>query len=328
MLAFGNSYHENNLGKKWLWEISKIARKNSHNCSLFVTETHKSFQMFFSKIKHLLIPIWISGDIDISHENPSLPKNKGLKADISKIKKNKLAFEVTDKLSDLHSFYYQMHLPFITKVHGNRSVINTYNAMKEEFGKHGPFNNLLLIRKENEYIAGILIGDKNNIAKLGSLGIKDGNLNYIKDRAIGALIYFSIVHFAKKGLTKFEFGKSRPFLKDGILQYKKKWNQQISNHKNLCFLINMLSETEGARRFLENNPFVYENNSGLNAAIFTEGNLDFCKEDFEKLYKDYYLPGLSKLVIYQFGHRSSETSNIIPEELSGKITISPAKNLF
>jgi len=185
MLAFGSSYRENYIGKKWVWTVPEIVKKNGHKCSLMVIETLKSFRKMFGKTKCFYIPFWIFGETDVSRGYSSLlnKKNTSLKSDLSKIKRNNLHFELTNKPSMVHDFYYNMYIPYITKIHSNRSEMESYDFVKRELRKGG---DLLFIKKEKEYIAGILLTYKNRTAKLNILGVKDGNSNYIKDGAIGA----------------------------------------------------------------------------------------------------------------------------------------------
>ena len=65
---------------------------------------------------------------------------------------------------------------------------------------------------------------------------------------------------------------------------------------------------------------------GFNAAIFVETDQSFSKTDFEKVYKDYYLPGISKLSIYRFG--DCRMREIVPSEFSDRMTICSAESLF
>ena len=326
-LAFEGTFEENYIGKAWLWKIPEIAKDNDRDCSLIVAEIPRFYRMLCGKTKCLYVPSWISGEIDISVDNPSLFKhrNTSLKSDISKIRRNKLRFEVTKDLSQLHNFYCNMYRPYIAKAHGSRAIEMTYEHVKSKFTGHGSLSDLLLIKKEDEYIAGILLRRRKNKAKLWFLGVKDGSLNYVEDGVIGALFYFSVQYLAEKGVTRIDFGASRPFLKNGVLRYKKKWNQKISNKKELGFLIKMISKTEAVKGFFLNNPFIYEDKTGLNGAIFVASDQSLSKSDFARIYKDHYLRGLSKLVIYRFGEADD---GIVPPELSDKITVCSAESIF
>ncbi|MGB2864668.1 MAG: hypothetical protein WBC05_15180, partial [Sedimentisphaerales bacterium] len=276
------------------------------------------------------IPSWVYGEVDLSVNSSSVfkSKNSSLKSDLSKIWRSKLHYEITNELSDLHNFYYNMYLPYLTKVHGNKTEILSYDYVKRQFSRRGLFNDLFIIKKEEECIAGSLLSHRKNRAKLCLLGIKDGNLDYVKDGAIGALFYFPVCYLAASGCTKIDFGASRPFLKDGVLRYKKKWNPKISNQKKIGFLFRIVSKTNGVKGFFLNNPFIYKDKAGFNGAIFVASDQSLSKNDFVRIYKDYYLNGLSKLVIYQFGRTDGEIKDIDLPEFSSRITVRSAESIF
>lgn len=330
-LAFDSPEREDYLGKKWLWKIPKIIKENKKICPLLVVQVPSCFSSLSEKIKCLYIPCYVSGEIDISVDGPTLFKNRNtsLKSDISKIKKNKLNFEVTKDLSQLHNFHYNMLIPQALARYGNKAIIPNYEPMEKEFIKHSQLYDLLLVKNQQEYISGILLRYKNkNIAKLCHLGVKDGNIDYVRDGAIGALFYFSFHHVSEKGCKKIDFGDSRPFLKDGVLKYKEKWNYKISNKNKTGFFVKPLSKTDGVKNFFLNNPFVYEDKKELCGAIFVTNDCPFDKEDFAKICKEYYINGLSKLVIYRFGKTDSGISITIPPEYSDKITFCSTDSIF
>lgn len=329
-LAFDYSHRENYIGKKWLWEIPEFVKVGNHDCSLMVIEVPYSFCRFFKKIKYLIVPCWVSGELDVSVESPSIFKNKNtsLNSDLRRIRKNNLHFKVTRNLSEFHNFYYKMYLPYITQAHGDKSLIAIYDILKKNFKKNRPVIELLFVTKEQEDIAGILLSHWEDRAKLCFLGVKDGNSDYVKHGAIGALLYFSFCYLSEKGCTRISFGNSRPFLKDGVLRYKRKWNQEISNKRKMNFIFKPLSKTEGVKGFFLNNPLIYEDQTGLNAAIFATGDQTFSEKDYTKLYKNYYFKGLSKLMIYQFEETGRRTDASVPPEFSDRIKICSVDSIF
>jgi len=221
-----------------------------------------------------------------------------------------------------------MYVPYITKAHGNRSVIMSYDYFKREFKKYNQCNILLLMNKEDECIAGISLLCTKNRANLVFLGIKDGNLDYLKYGVPGVLYYFSILYLREKGFRSVNCGKSRPFLKDGVLEFKKKRGGRIVHASKMGFLIKPLSKTGGVKGFFLNNPLIYEDKTGLNGAVFVASDQSLSKGDFVRIYKDYYLNGLSKLVIYQFGRTDGEIKDIDLPEFSGGITVRSAEGIF
>ena len=323
--AFDNSYRENYIGKTWLWKITNAVKERGHHCTLMIIEVPRSFRIFFKNQKCFYAPCWVEGEVDISDENFALiNKNISLKSDIRRVRKNKLNFEITNELKQFHNFYYHMYIPHITKTHGDTAFIMDYDFLKNKF-KNG---DLLLIKKEKEYIAGMMLIYPRNKARLLYLGIKDGNLDYVMEGAIGAMFYFSVQYLKEKGYKEVSFGLSRAFLKDGVLQYKKKWGLQIVETSKMGLIIKPLLETVGLRGFFLNNPLIYLDRMKLNGAIFVEPDQSFSEEYFEKIFKDFYLKGMSNLFIFQFGKLDSKTREIVPPEFCDKIRICSTDCLF
>ena len=103
---------------------------------------------------------------------------------------------------------------------------------------------------------------------------------------------------------------------------------RIRNKEIMGLIIKPLSRADGVKGFFINNPFIYEDKTGLNGAIFVPGNRSLSKEDFAKIYKDYYVKGLSKLVVYRFGEVNSKTPVAVPEEFSDRITMCTVESMF
>jgi hypothetical protein len=325
-LVFGDSFQKKYMGRKLLWDILKKVKTEKESCSLAIVELHHNLISMYKRLNCFYVPSWISGSIDLSNYKSmiSINKNTSLKSDINKIKKNKLNFKISHEMTQLKNFYYNMYKPYIEKVYGDRSIeFSTYEFVSKEFRKQGAFKDLLLIKKGNECIAGALLYYKDKYAKLSTLGIKDGNLNYVRDGAIGAIYYFSTLYFEKNGFKNISLGGSRPFLKDGVLRYKRKWKPKISHFKNSGFLIKMLSDTKGSKGFFLKNPFIFEDVSGFNAAIFVEAKQNLSEKDFENIYKNYYHPGISKLMVYRFDSLNTNEDYSIPKSLSDIISVQP-----
>jgi len=323
---FGNHYSEQYIGKIWQWRISQVVKKKKINSSLLINEVCNPLSVFYNKQKYFHVPSWISSEVDISVEMSSLMNNRGLKSDLSRIRKNKLNFEITNESDQFQDFYYNMYLPYTIKVHDNRAVIQQYEHMMEEFENC----ELLLLKKEQEYIAGILIYYTKNKARLWRSGIKDGNFDYVvKDRAKGALYYFSIIYLKEKNAKNISLGDSRAFLNDGILQYKKKWGINISNTSEPGFMIKPLDKTDGVKSFLLNNPFIIKKKRKLNGAVFVEDYKIISMNQFKKIYKNYFLPGMNRLYVYGFRNTDCRaTKEFVPSEFSDKVTLYSLEDYF
>ena len=323
-LACGSYCEESYLGKKWFWQISKIRKQRGSECSLLIIEIFQPLCILFGKKNCFPIPLWVIGEVDISDSNLEIFKNKSLKSDLRRIRKHRLDFEVTNDLRQLHHFYHNMYLPYITSAHGSRAFIMNYDYLVHEFKKC----DLLLTIKAKEYISGLLIHYSRKGARLWAAGIKDGNLDYVNDGGMGALYYFSYLYLKQKGYKKVNFGASRAFLTDGVLQYKRKWRQKIVDADTLSFLVKPLLSTPGLKGFFLNNPFIYTDKNKFKGAVFVTNDQLSSKEDLEKICKSYYLPGISEIFVYRFQENDGETVVTIPAEFSGTITSCSAESVL
>lgn len=323
-LAFDSSFTETYVGKAWLWNIPEILKEKAPRNSIVIAEVPKTFRKSFKKRNYLYIPSWVDGEVDAF----SATKSDSLLTDLRRIKRNKLSFEVTHDLNQFHNFYYKMHLPYIKEAFGNKAVILGYEFMKSEFGKHGLYNDLLLVKKQQEYVAGMLMGYSKKGVYLHPLGVKDGNFDYVKEGAIGALFYFPLIYSKEKGYKKVNFGLTRAFLKDGVFQFKKKRGMQVIGTSNKGFALKPLSLSTAVKGFLVNNPFLYMDETGFKGAVFIDNHQSLSEEDVGRIYKDYYLPGMSKLFIYRFGKVDDKTQERVPPDFVNSIELSPVETLF
>ena len=323
-LLFDSSCVENYLGRKGIWKLLRIVKQVGGDCSLVAMEVPQNLRTAFREKNQFYIPLWISGEIEILDKKPECFKKETLRSDLRKIEKNNLSFEVTNDLSHLHNFYWNMYYPYITKRHGNVAFVMSYEAMEHKFKKC----ELLLIKKGSEYIAGILLVYSKQGVRLWSLGIKDGSREYISDGAMGALFYFSYLYLRQKGYKKINLGGSRPFLHDGVLRYKAKWDQKIVRADARGLLVKPLLNSARVKGFFLNNPFIFQQKDCLNVALFVEGTQLLGDKEFSRILKKYYLPGISKIFIYLFGESGGGVRGNVSNDFNKKVEIHSAEDFF
>ncbi len=324
-LAFGNSSKEKHLGNIWLWKLQdKISR---YNPDLVVLDIEIFLLRFYDRRKSFFVPHWISGDTDISADISSIMNSKNAFRSIkSKINKNNFCFEITKDKRQFEYFYHNMYLPFITKRHGDSAVLKKYDDLKKKFINC----ELLLIKKNEEYVAGGMIdyGFKKAIPRLSIVGIKGGNLRYLKDRVLGMRTYFSISYLKDKGYKRLDLGGSKAFLDDGSLRSKKEWQIVLNETTKDGYLIKPLTSTFNTKEFLSNNPFVFLDRGKLTGAIFLDREKLNSNINIMKVYNHYYYVGLEKLVAYVYGDQINRIKKMIPAEISNKFEICSAKVVF
>jgi len=121
----------------------------------------------------------------------------------------------------------------------------------------------------------------------------------LKEGALSAEYVFSIVEAKKKGCNGINFGISRPFLKDGILQYKKKWKTRLRKNPNanrsLRLWIRRFSPE--AISFLEDNPFIIREGRRFFGIVFLGGQNIYKENEITAILKKYYIEGMKRLII-------------------------------
>jgi hypothetical protein len=273
--------------------------------------------------KDFYLPFWVRGEVDI----PLTVCNRSMKNDLRKIRKNNLKCEITSEKSQFHKFYHEMYLPYMIYRHEDRNWALKYHRLMQ-YWESGTCE-LLLIKKNNEHIGGQIIVFEENSPRLLVVGIKDGNPRYLKYGAGTAGYYFASSYLAKRGYKSLNLGGSRPFLKDGVLQFKKKLGLRLISKSKEGFLIKPLSPSTGLKGFFLRNPFISTHRGGLNAAIFVEEDeVCSCDKSLEILYKNSYLDGLSRINIYPFKVNGINSKRVVPSAFSEKITILSVDHIF
>jgi hypothetical protein len=322
-MAFGEVYTERCVGKLWRWQIDEIVKENGRDCSFMILEAPKDSHILSEK-NCCFIPGWIFTEVDVSDGYSLFKRNESLRSDLRKIKRNRLDYEISNEPERLSEFYYNMYVPYISMSHNKQAVIVDYDFYAKKIKKC----DLLFVRKEGIYIAGCLISYVDSIPKIWSVGVKDASKSYLNDGAIGALFYYSIKYLMDKGYGKVSLGMTRAFLNDGVLRYKKKWGIEIKGSDRMGFMIEPLSQTDGTIGFLLNNAFVFQDEEDFKGAIFVNEKQSFTEKDFKRIYKDYYLPGISCLNIYFNGVINDDVRDSVPLELRDTLKLYPAEIFF
>ena len=207
-----------------------------------------------------------------------------------------------------------MHVPHASQHFGEGMHVYPRIDAQADFEK----GELLLVRKQGEYISGLLITYKDSCMCLRILGVRDGNREYVRDGAIAALYEFALRHAEEEGCRKVKFYRSRAFLQDGVLRFKRTLSQRIVTPDRHKFLLRIVSESAASRAFLENSPFIFERYGKLHGAVFLNGETPLTLAALRKINKEHFHPVMSQLVVFQFSPEMTNgeagaSSVLIPE---------------
>jgi len=320
-LAYAGEFKETDYGIIWLWTALKLHARYS-DAHLVILEINEKIYRRFSGNAGVYIPCWIDGELEFSEAKKRYKTSENLKSDLRKIRKNNLKYEVTRDRKLFDHFYYEMYVPHVTRVHDDRALLMSHHAMISNMDKC----DLLLIKMGDEYIAGELLIYEGNTVRAWSLGVKHGDMSFVKAGVVAAFYHYRTSYLEEKGYKSVRMGASRAFLKDGVLQYKKKWGTRLVGPRPAGFAIRPVSMTKGVMDFLVHNPFIFGHHGMLEGAIFINHELPLSEDQITKLYRDYYIEGLSSINLYLGKDGGSLIK--IPDELSGKIVIKSVESFL
>lgn len=289
---FGSSCRAEFLGRVWLWNIFKRRPKSAKGCSVVIAEMVQEHLRFVDTTEGFVIPAWITGELELPLASRVI-RHKSLQSDLRNIRQNCLECEVTRDPEKFEDFYQNMYVPHARKTFGEGALLSSKISVKNRFDT----GDLLLVKKGNEYISGMLISYEAGSAKLRCLGVRDGKREHVSEGAIAAAYEFAIRHLEAKGYRKVCLGRSRAFLGDGVLRYKKKWSQRITGGSPHKFVLQVLSDTKATRSLLENTPFVFEQHDRLSALVFVGNETPLTAQSLADLYKQHSQIGVSPLIV-------------------------------
>lgn len=246
----------------YIWELRKFAGKQD----AVMVYMHKSFKHYFKD--DFLIPESVSSVLDIDK-----PINEAIKLSSRELKKvQKYKCEIASDHDALKFFYEKMYVPHMKRKY---DVFENFVRL-EQFFKNGE---LVFVTLDGKRVSAYMCGLINDVYLLSRTAALDES--YIKEGALIAAYYFSILRAKEINAKSVNFGWSRPFLLDGVLRHKNKWGAKICEYKR-------------TRRFiyLKNvpfqQPFIYTDGEELKIAVSSED---------DKLIKEYANAGLEFNVI-------------------------------
>lgn len=294
-LVFNGSHTEAACRKMWLWNVFKLAKERRGDYALVIIDIQASWYRLFKSPDAFLIPCWIRGELDLAVASGQFKRSDSIKSDLRKIRQNDLQYRVTRDEHEFDRFYHRMYLPYVTRTYCDRAFPMTYAEMMKELDHC----ELLLVKENADDVAGMILVYDGAEVRAWSLGVKDGDSAHVKAGALAALYYFGMSHLINQGYQRLHLGATRAFLRDGVLQYKKKWGTRIVGSSRRWFVLNPLRNIIGVKAFLANNPFVFESDSGLNGALFVGQGPSFAGDEVHKLQKDCRELGIPGLKIFR-----------------------------
>lgn len=296
-LVFGDSVTEQRHVMLWKRSFPKYVRdsRRGHEIAIVHVDAQTDLAIEASmKSLGFRLPSWVGVEKDLDGAAEFARHSKQIKSDLWRIRKNRLGYRVTREPAEFDRFYHTMYLPYIQRAFGDRACLMTYSEMQSAI----PNSELFLVTQDGQDIAGgILVYDASDRVRGWSLGVKNGDHHWVSQGALGAFVQLQTDYLHVRGYRSLHAGASRPFLNDGALGFKKNRGMVICDRTAQTFVLLPLRDCAGARAFLQNNPFIYDDDGALKGAVFVTGKLT--AEVAARLHHDWYVRGLKTLDIFR-----------------------------
>jgi hypothetical protein len=296
-------------GKNWFWFAFRFAWRHYPDAGIRIVQIGHRWERLFRAPERFFIPSWVKGEIDIPKDIAWYKRHHLLRGDLRKIRQNGYSYEVTNDLSAVDFFFNDMYVPYVRGIYGDHAFMESLDKVKQKWARC----ELLLITQAGEVVAGnVLRHEENGRAAAWILGVKEGRRDLVEQGALGALYYFNLQHLASRGYVVLDIGDSRPFLRDGVLRYKKKWGMRITGSylAEPGFMLEYDGADSGARAFLGNNPFIADFNRKLVSVLFRKCGESGPDIETEQFYLQHWYPGIAELHVYGFMEGSSRALRV------------------
>jgi hypothetical protein len=286
-----------NLGKTYLWNISRIDKREAN---ALIVSADRCLSPFLTAKGFIPIPEWVHFTLDLT-----LPKEEIMTRfkkrnwnNYRRIRKHPYSYEVVHDLNKLDFFYHRMYVPFIKSRYGDTDCLDSFTYMKSLIH----YGELLFVKLADEYVGGFLLNTAGPTPRMAFRGILDGRNEYIEKGISSAMYYFAICWAKEKGYKKLDFGHCRPFLEDGVLQFKRRWGMHIHRSPRVYRTMYLLlcSPNASLREFLINNPILCEDQGQLKGLLFSSQVSAHSEESIESLKSKYAMPGLDAFSVITF----------------------------
>ncbi len=289
-LMFEPGYQAELIGSAWLWNAARKARRSTPDALLLFIESGGRKLRFFGD-SWIRIPIWVRSEIPIPVPD-TLRKRETYKTDFRKLREAGFHYEVTRDPVQMDDFYHNMYKPYIASSHGGSAILKEKDKLLSEFGDP----ELLLVKEGQSPVAGILLSHEYEIPKMYALGIKDGNLEYLSRGALFACYHFTLEYLAGAGYRTVNAGSSKGFIRDGVMNFKRKFGHRLTEPQEYYLLLTPLRHSRQTTALLCEQPVICELNGTLHSLVFVDEDRLAKLQSSSKERRRYFIPGSRSLL--------------------------------
>ncbi len=244
---------------------------------------------------------WVRTELELAHARERMHKSDGIKSDLRKVKTNGLEVRVATGAGAFERFYRELYLPYALAGFSDRAVYMT----AEQFQEGCRNAELLEVHRAGTPIAGmVVLYPPQGAPHWWVLGVRDGDRALLAQGVLAALYGHAVQHLAAAGFERALLGGVRPFLADGVLQYKRKWGARLvpgDDGDPHWLMLKIVEATAAVRDALSACPLIGEDEPGLVGYVFRTGTAPMEETRLAHQQAELAALGVARVVVRDFG---------------------------
>jgi hypothetical protein len=271
--AFGPGASEGYLGRVPLRLSCEAIAPRAPEADIVVRHTRRALEGLPSGSVLARLPAWVRTEIDLRSPE-CLGRGRQRIARIGRAT-NRAGFsaERARSRAEFVDFYDAMHLPLVLSRHGQAASVRKRGKVLA--GLRTDRVELLLVKKDGQAVAGGTVEFTGQRARFWEIGVRGGDPALIEAGAAGAVYYHVLSLCRERGTAVLNLGHSRPFVRDGVFEYKHMLGAYIASGWYGGIDLAVLRLTPGAADFLADNPLItLEADGGIGLRGYVRGGPD------------------------------------------------------
>jgi Acetyltransferase (GNAT) domain len=219
---FPDGYSETDLGRVSLLKLADLTQNWLQENDLVVCRVSNFFPWRIPATYAFSNPMWIEQVLRLSKTADELLEGshmRYLRREVRRVQKHNIQVRFSHSPEDLELFYHRMYVPTAQQRHQKRAIIMPYHYYEDLFR----VGFILFLSLDGQDIAANFCKIKDGTFYFSSMGLMDGNQEWLKYEVNVALYWYGIQHAFEVGVQNANLGTSRAWVHDGVFQFKSQW---------------------------------------------------------------------------------------------------------
>lgn len=255
-LAFNG---DSKIRKKGVISAFKAASLARNNTDIVVVGANQLLlKKYVGRNTHLapkyICPLFrMPGGVEAAIENLSYDARKDIRRNVRTALNKGFTYETTTDPAWFDEFYYEVYMQYGISKHGGLAQMDSYKRVKSAYDRGLG----IIIMLEGQPVIGSVVFREGSTLRARYMGVYQGQEEAAYAGGPTAMYYYTMQVAYLKGCDAINMGSTRPFLSDGVLKFKMKWEPEIMHDERstAAFAISAPELSPPARKFLAANPF-------------------------------------------------------------------------